>query len=96
MAMRTILAFTAALVVGGSLPASAQVQPNIAAAPADRSTGPTVPPLRSVDLDPTVLPSTGTGSNGNDRLAAGSRDTDPHNSTGTPSQGSRLGTSPLR
>jgi hypothetical protein len=93
--MKTILAL-AALLGAGVSPASAQTPPNMAATPADRSTGPTVPRPRSMELDMAMPPSASPGASATDRLAAGSLDSDPHNPGVAPNRSSRPGASPTR
>ena len=94
--MKIIPALMATLVVGSSLPASAQTQPSMAVTPADRSTGPTVPPTRSVEFSAAVPSPGGAGSNASDRPAAGSIDNDPPEPTGVPGQSSGLGANQTR
>jgi len=93
--MKTIFAIAVTVVVGISLPAGSQTQPNIAMAPADRSTGPTVPDARSVNLgnQPSsgAVPSTPGSSRVSDSVS-----NDPNNPTGAPSLNAGLGSSPTR
>jgi hypothetical protein len=101
--MKAIFAIAAAVAAMGSgLPAGAQTQPNIAVAPADRSTGPTILGPRSVDQNTTMPPpNSAATSNANDvnygnwRTSDGFNN-DPNNPTGAPGPSSGLGTSPTR
>jgi hypothetical protein len=98
--MKRIFAIAATVAaVGGSLPAIAQTQQNIAVAPADRSTGPTIMDPRSADQNTTLPPSHTTKSNdvtsGNWRTSDGFNN-DPNNPSGAPGPSSGLGTSPTR
>jgi hypothetical protein len=91
--MKIIPALMATLVVASSPPARSQSHPTTAVAPADRSTGPTVPSTRSVEMSTAVPPGSGSKS---DRPAAGSIDNDPPEPTGVPGQSSGLGANQTR
>jgi len=95
--MKTLFAIAAAVAaVGSSLPASSQSQPNIAVAPTERSTGPTVPDARTVEFHTAVPRSRDGGSNAIDGRAAGGFDNDPNNPTGAPGPTPGVNTSPIR
>ena len=101
--MKPISVIAAAAALCSSTPAYAQTSENIAVAPPNRSTGPTVPDTRQVDQQTMTTPGASAAapatandpSYGNWRTSDG-LNADPNNPSGAPGPSSGLGTSPSR